>query len=171
MSTAEQLETRPSMERPLDWDWWSRPFIADSNGTPRVMYHGTGATISNGFRELSFFTPHPEIAQIYAYAPTRQVEGGGPNIVPVYLRISAPYVHDDSAGENLSHAVLGRRGSHAQVMEELVRRGHDGILIQNYLDLGGMQDQWVIFKSEQAISIFAVNPENESPAPYERARG
>ena len=97
----------------LDWTFQSR--VVDSDGAPLVMYHGTGASLSDGFRPLSFFTQHPEIAQIYACAPTRQVEGAGPNIVPVFLHILNPYVHDDSAGENLSHAVLGRRGSHAQL--------------------------------------------------------
>lgn len=150
----------------------SSAYVSTANGVPRVMYHGTGAAISDDFRPPSFFTERPEIAQIYACAPTRQAEGAGPNIVPVFLRILNPHAHDASV-DNLSHSVLGRRGSLAQVMAELARRGHDGIHIQNYLDLGGMQDQWVIFDAAQAVSIFSEQQDSETPehAPYERSRG
>ncbi len=150
----------------------SAAYVSTANGVPRVMYHGTGAAISDDFQPLSFFTEHPEIAQIYACAPTRQVEGAGPNIVPVFLRVINPYVHDDSV-DNLSHSVLGRRGSHERVMEELVRRGHDGIHITNCFDLGGMQDQWVIFDGAQAVSIFSDQQDSEAHehVHYDRIRG
>lgn len=103
--------------------WFDSSCVVDASGAPLVMFHGTGADVGRHFRPLSFFSQSPEIAQIYALAPTRQVEGSGPNIVPCYLRILNPYMHDDQAtGENLSHAVLGRRGTHLQVMDELLER-------------------------------------------------
>lgn len=143
-------------------DWFGPSCVVDASGEPRMVFHGTGSDVGPILRPLTFFTANPEIAQIYACAPTRQVDGSGPNIVPSYLRILHPYIHDDQAvGENLSHAVLGRRGSHQQVMEALVERGHDGILLKNYYDLGGMQDQWVIFDGAQAMPIWCVNPRAE----------
>lgn len=143
--------------------WFDSSCVVDASGAPLVMFHGTGADVGRHFRPLSFFSQSPEIAQIYALAPTRQVEGSGPNIVPCYLRILNPYMHDDQAtGENLSHAVLGRRGTHLQVMDELLKRGHDGVLIKNYFDLGGLQDQWVIFDGSQALPVWCVSTSSDS---------
>lgn len=146
-------------------EWFGASCVVDAVGAPLVVFHGTGCDVGPMFRPLTFFTADPAIAQIYACAPTRQAADAGPNIAASYLRILNPYIHDDQAtGENLSHAVLGRRGHHWQVMEALVQRGHDGILIKNYFDLGGLQDQWVIFDGAQALPVWCANSPGEADA-------
>lgn len=138
--------------------WFADSAVRDSDGRPLVVFHGTGDDVGNLILETTFWTEHPHIASIYASAPTRQVQGKGPNIVPVYLRILNPYVHDDiGTGENLSHAVLGKRGRIDAVMAKLKSQGYDGIKIINYHDLGGVQDQWVSFYPEQVKSAIGNN--------------
>lgn len=126
--------------------WFAGSVVIDAQGHALTLFHGTGADTGNEFWPGSFFTDRPDIADIYAQAPTRQVEGGGPNVVPIHLRLCNPYLHDDiGSGENLSHAVLGRRASLEAVREALIARGFDGIVIRNRLDLGGVQTQYVAF--------------------------
>jgi hypothetical protein len=134
-------------------EWFAGSKAVQQNGAPLLLYHGTGADTGNEFLPGTYFTPRPDVADIYAKAPTRQVDGSGPNVSPVYVSIKNPYVHDDQAvGENLSRAVLGKRGSMEQVREKLIADGYDGIVLKNYFDLGGLQEQYVIFNSAQVKS-------------------
>lgn len=133
--------------------WFGASKVVDAQGRPLVVYHGTGADVGAVFRPRTFFTPRADVADVYAFAPTRQTEEGAPNVMPVFLSMINPYVHDDAAtGENLSHAVLGRRGNYAQVQEALMASGHDGVLLKNYFDLGGIQDQFMMFHPAQVKS-------------------
>ena len=133
--------------------WFGGSKVVDGDGKPLMLFHGTGADTGSEFRPGSFFADRPDVAAIYATAPTRQVDDGAPNISPVYLALHNPYVHDDlGSGENLSHAVLGRRGSLEMVREALIGRGYDGVVIRNRMDLGGVQNQYVAFHPEQVKS-------------------
>lgn len=135
---------------PHFWSWFGQSKVVDDLGNPLVVYHGTGADIGAVFRRGTYFTPRPEVAAIYATAPTRQVAGAGPNVVPVYLALENPYLFDElTAGEGLSRHVMGRRAPLAAVWAELEARGHDGVVLQNYLDLGGRQSQFIAFHPDQ----------------------
>ncbi len=146
--------------------WFAGSKVVDTSGKPLVVYHGTGADTGNVFLPGTYFTPRTDVADIYAKAPTRQVGGDGPNVTPVFLSLRNPYVHDDqSTGENLSHAVLGRRGNMEEVRENLRSRGFDGIVIKNYFDLGGMQDQYVAFSPTQIKSAIGNNGNYDAANP------
>ena len=134
-------------------NWFVGSKAVQPNGAPLILYHGTGADTGDTFLPGTYFTPRPDVAEIYAKAPTRQVEGAGPNVSPVFVSIKNPYIHDDQAvGDNLSHSVLGKRGSLEKVREKLIADGYDGIILKNFHDLGGFQDQYVIFESSQVKS-------------------
>lgn len=135
--------------------WFQGSVVVDEGGEPMRLYHGTGADTGDVIRPGTFFTARPDVADIYATAPTRLAADGaaGPNVVPVYLRIAHPYVHDDAGTkQSVGWALLGRRARHQEVIDHLRALGHDGLLIRNYLDLGGVQDQWVIFEPQQVKS-------------------
>lgn len=133
--------------------WFDGSRAVNPNGSPLLLYHGTGADTGDEFQPGTYFTPRPDVADIYAKAPTRQADGSGPNVSPVFVSIKNPYIHDDQAvGENLSHAVLGKRGTLEQVREKLLAKGYDGIVLKNYHDLGGLQEQYVIFDPTQVKS-------------------
>lgn len=131
--------------------WFCSSKAVDSKtGEPLVLYHGTGADVGHHFRPGTYFTALPAIADIYARAPTRQTSDAGPNISPVFLSVQRPYVFDDAIiNDNLSHHILGKRGKLDAVFKQLMADGHDGLFIKNYQDLGGIQDQYVIFRSSQ----------------------
>lgn len=135
--------------------WHAGSCVALADGSPRVVFHGTGADTGNVMRPGSFFTTMPEIADIYASAKSRQTDAAGPNVIPVYLSIKRPYLFDAGAiRDNLSHHVLGKRGPIEKVIEKLKAEGYDGIHLLNYPDLGGIQDQFCVFHSNQVKSVF-----------------
>lgn len=124
--------------------------VVEATGLPRTFYHGSGADIGQAFRAGTFFTAVPDIAEIYAKAPTRQTDDAGPNISPVFLSVQNPYIFDAAViNDNISHHVLGKRGKIDDVVSKLTEAGHDGLFIKNYHDLGGVQDQYVIFRPAQ----------------------
>lgn len=139
------------MADPVFRRWFgSSKAVNVATGEPLVLFHGTGADVGAQFRPGTFFTALPAVADIYARAPTRQTAEAGPNISPVFLSVQSPYVFDDVIiNDNLSHHILGKRSKLDAVFSKLMADGHDGLFIKNYHDLGGVQDQYVIFRSSQ----------------------
>lgn len=72
--------------------WFGNSVIRNPDGSPKVMYHGTGAkTNFASFKQSPrgiFFTDDPEYAGHYA---TMNGEDGS-RIIPAYLRVVNPYV-------------------------------------------------------------------------------
>jgi hypothetical protein len=133
--------------------WFGNSKIVDENGNPLRLYHGTGADTGNQFLPGTFFTDKPEVAEIYAKASTRQTDEAGPNITPVYLSVKNPYVFDSpSINDNISHHILGRRGKISEVISHLKSQGYDGLILKDYPDLGGIQNQYIAFSPEQIKS-------------------
>lgn len=72
--------------------WFGKSKVVDTNGQPRVMYHGTNSSFSkfdgdkNG---LIFVTPDPKFAERFATARER----GRPNLMPVYVSAQRPFDH------------------------------------------------------------------------------
>lgn len=83
------------------WRWFGDSKVVDAEGRPVVVYHGTSKEFDTFNTEAgvgarhgggSFFTANPEKANTYA-------GGGDRNVMPVYLRMSAP-VRVQAAGKN-----------------------------------------------------------------------
>lgn len=137
--------------QPAFQSWFGQSKVVDPGGKPLVVYHGTGSDIT-AFKPNSFWTEDPSIAQMYAKAQSRQSDSAGPNTVAAYLSLQNPFVFDDYEarrnGSSIYKAVLpeGAKGPRmTAVFRELERRGYDGVILQNYADLGGMQTQYVAF--------------------------
>lgn len=83
-------------------DWFGGSKVVDDNGEPRVGYHGTSANVTTfrpGRYGLIFVSPDPAFASRYAGAEwTVDVEGGSPNVMPVYVKADNPF-----NGKNPSH--------------------------------------------------------------------
>lgn len=138
-------------QQPAFQSWFGQSLVVDQGGKPLVVYHGTGSDITT-FKPNSFWTEDPSIAQMYAKAQSRQSDSAGPNTVAAYLSLQNPFVFDDHEarrnGSSIYKAVLpeGAKGPRmTAVFRELERRGYDGVILQNYADLGGMQTQYVAF--------------------------
>jgi hypothetical protein len=82
--------------------WFGKSTIANPDGTPKVMYHGTGADI-RAFRGQQagaiFLTDEPIFAQAYANASAKWLndrgQSGGENILPVYVKAESPFDYDN----------------------------------------------------------------------------
>ena len=155
-----------STDSPAFLNWFGISHAVDAQKEPLKLYHGSGADTGNVFHAGTFFSARPDVAGIYAAAPTRQTPNAGPNIAQVYLSIQRPYVFDDSLiNDNLSHHVLGRRGTVAQVITKLAADGYDSLILKNYHDLGGVQDQYVVFCSSQIKSAIGNNGDFDATNP------
>lgn len=144
-----------TIDTPAFRSWFARSHAVDAAGKPLPMFHGTGADTGDVFWPGTYFTPRPDVAAIYAAAPTRQTDEASPSLTPVYLSLQNPFYFDaSSVNDNLSHHVLGKRGRIPDVIAKLHAEGFDSLIIKNYDDLGGVQDQYVVFSSTQVKSPF-----------------
>lgn len=85
---ADQLQPQDQTETPEFRRWFGDSKVADSEGRPLVVYHGTGRDFDafsdnpNGI----FFGTSPEVAASYS-----RINGEAPRIVPAYLSIKNPW--------------------------------------------------------------------------------
>ena len=141
-------------------------------GTP--LYHGTGADFDayRDNRRGNFFSDSPEIADIYASGSTGgsvrgQSANAGPNIQPVMLggrEISVSDIGPDGGHgwntDNLAKTVPGVEksplGTYPRRLNEAAQReGFDRLRIDDMLDLGGEQTQWMSLNPATIRSRFA----------------
>jgi len=132
--------------------WFGDSKVVDADGKPLVVYHGTGNDFSV-FEEKSyrapgergfFFSADPEIASRYAgFDPEENFHSQEiGNVVPAYLSIKNPLIVDFNGGKE------GR----SQATKKAIERGHDGMILRNHYDAGGVQDQYVAFDPTQIKS-------------------
>lgn len=142
------------------------------------LYHGTGSDISE-FRPNSFFSDDPRIAEMYAKSQHRAVEGSGPNIIPVDVQFENPYFHDENEarkqGKNFSQIIAptaSAKGRLQEALRILREKGHDSVILQNFDDIGGRQNQYIALdpsKVKSAIGNRGTYDINE--ADITKARG
>ena len=115
-------------------EWFGDSKVVDANGNPMVVYHGTGAdfdefdlgkaTSSTYLRKAVedhyFFTDDPARAGIYAEAHAGTVEGVGPSVVPVYLKIENPLIAKTSDADT---------GTVSGLLEDAIAQGKDGVIL------------------------------------------
>jgi hypothetical protein len=72
----------------------------------------------------------------------------------VHLRVTNPLIFDFQRK---------RKNGRREVIVRAIANGHDGVLMRNHYDAGGVSDQWVVFSPSQIKSIFntgAYDPTN-----------
>ncbi|MDE2620825.1 MAG: hypothetical protein KGL54_11750, partial [Sphingomonadales bacterium] len=110
-------------------DWFAGSKIANDDGTPKVVYHGTSAGQDfaafkvgkrGQFGAGVYFTDVADYAAHFAGGGADETHGDSPRLVPVYLRIRNPYVWgSDPNIERLPE----------KVRDKEIRRKHDGIVV------------------------------------------
>lgn len=150
--------------------WFGRSQVVDELGEPLVVYHGTPRP---GFTEFApsdravmgkgiYFTPKPEMASDYALGTIQKVFENPaidprPGVYPVYLRLENPAMYEDVI--RMRQAVADqwtRQGKSVKdfgniddtVMAELRRRGHDGVVDQDWENI-------MVFDAQQVKSAVA----------------
>lgn len=131
--------------------WFGDSKVVDAQGKPLVVYHGTQDGDFDTFAPSKrskepgiFFSPNPEIASAYTgFDPEGNFHASKiGNVLPVYLKLENPLVVD----------LGGSKTGRAEAFAKAIAGGHDGILLKNHYDAGGVQDQWVAFRPEQIKS-------------------
>lgn len=189
------------------WLWFDGSLIL-SDGRPRVMYHGTAHDIEEPSGQPFWLAYEPKVAQIYAdraahanhqdenegpgdefidideYNPVYDgvIQGGGQNILPVYVRALKPLDLSDLPGSSSVRQVflaLQKRGiipatesaedaidwmdhpdatSVYRILEELdvyrdiQRLGYDAVIITDVDTTGNYHDSIGVFEPSQVKS-------------------
>lgn len=136
--------------------WFGNSQITTALGTPKVVFHGSGApgfarfdpalrgsaTQTDDAREGFFFAANPRSAEQFTW---RDGEKRGA-IYPVYLRVESPLVVTD----------ITLDGSHSKRVAERIRLakalGHDGVIFAQSDMLGHAGEVYVAFEPEQIKS-------------------
>ncbi len=180
---SERTNVNPNLLR-----WFGNSKIVNDDGTPRVVYHGTGQDITKfekthngaGSRESKlgyWFTNDTHAADGFA-----QFSRGNANIVPVYLKMEHPLVVKDyneirdiidrhTKFERPTTMMQGRpirmvfdKMDHDAAVAELKQK-YDGIILKNTMVdsvTGEPIDQYVVFDKNQIKSAIG-NTGNYSP--------
>ena len=134
--------------------WFGSSVLRDDQGAPLALYHGTaedfhafsvelrgektgGADARAGF----FFAANPCSADQFTW---KQGEKSG-SIMPVYLRLTNPFISD--------LVLTGANGTAAgEVLACARRAGHDGVIFEHSDMLGHLGAAYVVFDACQAKS-------------------
>lgn len=190
--------SRKQLQTPQFQKWFGDSKVIDASGQPMVVYHGTGddfdsfrmdGPLRNAVRVLmtrlagaindrystrnakekatAWFTSSPDLAS--EYAEFRREEGGGGNVMPVYISMQRPLVLDHDAGtltlpngRTLDFKVTRAAIYNNEGLLDLARTNKaDGLIIRGSYDgLMGQQkpaDVFVAFQPEQIKSATGNN--------------
>lgn len=127
--------------------WFGKSKVVNADGSPLRVFHGTTRDFEafqpkdprNGRGARTWFSFHPDTANIYAYGYAKDEEARGGRILPLYVRMENPYLVP-STPEGMS--------AWARVQDwDLQRKGYDGVLFTGDNDPVGY-----VFKPEQVKS-------------------
>lgn len=152
--------------------WFKNSKVVNKDGSPLVVYHGTDKIFSifkPGTRGSNtgapsaeagyFFTSRKATAEYYSRGkyPNRESareHHASPTVLPVYLSIQNPLVHDFKGK-------MYREESYRDLIDRAQAAGHDGVILQNTYDGGeySRMDAWMQgrFKGENIYVAFEPN--------------
>lgn len=141
--------------------WFGDSLVFDSVGDPMPVHHSTWFDFNQFDRMaiLKRFTQRdPEGIDRVGFWFTGNPEATyGPRRMDCYLRLEKPLWMDDIPGGKLSFEQLDQMiksaGGATKFREEMMRKGHDGIIMsQTQLD-GRSQDVFIVFEPNQIKSV------------------
>lgn len=134
-----KLRQNGAVESPEFKSWFGDSKVADAEGKPRVVYHGTGtdfAEFAANERGI-FFAESPEAPATFA----RIHKGGAANIIPAYLSIKNPWTMI-RYGDDVPYSRMVD-----QSVAALKAKGYDGTYDPK-------EKVWVAFDPTQIKSVF-----------------
>lgn len=149
--------TPRATDSPAFQQWFGDSKVTDKEGSPLVVYHGTGAVFdefrlpenAKGDQKGIWFSADPYLPSSLAIANGTEEKGifrkswaGAPNVRPVYLSVKNPYRYEG-------------RGFYD--IDALKAQGYDGMVTDK---IGGGEN-WVAFGPSQIKSVF--DPGNAPP--------
>lgn len=171
--------------------WFGDSKARGADGLPLRLFHGTFSEFDSFLIEncaaegAAFFTEDPAIASAFADAEAFGHDLDDeeiciePNVIPVYLSIWQPLtLHAHEVMIDCGPAAQVRWAHSQDKMRAAVRRarreGHDGLLLLQAPDGGGVSDQWAVFHPWQVKSaignsgLFDVHSDSLTDARAER---
>jgi ADP-Ribosyltransferase in polyvalent proteins/ParB-like nuclease domain len=142
--------------------WFGNSKAVGSDGSPLVVYHGTGASFEKfnlgvggpgQYRDTKgaiFFVSEPRVASSFAEIRGRG-KGASANVIPAFLSIKNPLVYDFKGDLKSSTQVV-------DLIKKAKKAGNDGVHIKNVVEPIGhdfdrpIGDLWVAFKPTQIKS-------------------
>lgn len=136
--------------------WFGDSKVVDAEGKPLVVYHGTRADFTE-FKPSRvgamgpgiYFSKKPDVASSYSDVTTRKgQEGGGNQVMPVYLSVKNPLVIDsvnDSSEQLFKRIDPTGKLSDDEVIAKLIEQGYDAVYAKE-------DDEWVVFDPTQIKS-------------------
>jgi hypothetical protein len=162
--------------------WFSGSQVADENGIPLRVFHGTAADFGE-FKKTDgwygrgiYFTDNVDYANEFAEEAGLDSDGGD-NIVPVYLSLKRPYIFKERSQSRASNMQLMRElglsdrrikkainvddNAPELIADTLMEQGHDGLIV---LSADG-RNEYVAFDPSQAKSTIGNSGEYSSDSP------
>lgn len=120
--------------------------VVNEDGTPKVVYHGTGEkfnvfdiTKSRSYDE----TLNYDLPGFYFSESTDESGSYGENVGEYYIDIKRPYTGD-------TYALAKKLGSYRKAYDYLVSQGYDGVVVD---DLGEGYNEYIVFGANQIKSV------------------
>lgn len=152
--------------------WFDGSMAINSDGSPRMMFHGTradirafspdhfGRTDAGWAGAAYYFTPDPEEASVYAsfVGPQMHPDIGinGANVMPVYLQIRNPLQWRLGTEESIKIQAQRNKLGPKGFVQWLRSRGHDGVHITSrQIGKAKPEDQWIVFEPGQIKSAIS----------------
>lgn len=120
--------SNPKREQNLH-DWFGESVVKNPDGSPKVVYHGSGADFSvfkpsatGEFGPGIYASSLADEATGYAWT---HPEGTGPNVMPIHVRMEQPFVAKNPS--DFWEAFGGK--TDAEAMQNARKAGYDGVII------------------------------------------
>jgi hypothetical protein len=178
-SKGQPIASTPEATRNF-WNWFGDSQVADEQGRPLVVYHGTvddvsafdmkrtGQRTGNKYgKGAAFFTDNANAASAYAAPPYGEAHPlDKPNVVVAYLSLKNPLIIDGEQG--LKRGEGWRSWTHfKEQITQAQKDGHDGVILRNVLDHAsavtavqeGAINTYIAFHPEQIKSATGNNGE------------
>lgn len=132
------------------WRWFKDSAVKDEQGRPLVVYHGTAddfAVFDKSKRGSVSETSDSKLGFFFSDSVERANRAaedagypGGENVMPIYLKLDNPLVHN---------AKQGMPSETARIIRAAIKKGHDGVIFSQG-ERGGAD--YVVFEPEQIKS-------------------
>lgn len=156
LADGQRVMEQGAPDTPEFRNWFGDSKVVDQQGRPLVVYHGTGADVSEfrpGVAKAIWFAPDAGYAGKYVSAQ----EGASNNLIPVFLTVKNPLTVDMRGGANLPRGLKGLL-RYANTLEDVVgiarQQGHDGVIFKNRAKTveGFVADEVAVFEPTQIKS-------------------
>jgi hypothetical protein len=153
-------------ETPEFKKWFDDSKVVDADGKPLVVYHGTQAdfvAFDPDRAGQNFPDQEDEVGMLFSDAPNEpnimaeRGDGGGGNVMPVYLALQDPFIVEVPFKESVrrfgvASATTWYDNNKADIVSSAKRGDHDGIIIKSVAPDGYRTATFVAFEPEQIKS-------------------